>query len=248
MSFVRACMPCRNAKAKVKQLGSKVERSSSVQADHGGQCDRVRPVCGRCAQRAVSCSGFPADVGFIFRDENEASQRNSERARRRPRDDRVLTVPIDVTPSGLGWGQQTQAFTDARNPHLQLQYLWLNERSLSDVKGPLKRDPETRAVDRFFVNWTLYPLNKGASTGYMHDLPALYFSAPPKSALWQAVRAVAFADMNRANTGRNDFQTMARQCYGATLSRIRAAAQEEQELANDHVLAAILLIDNFEVG
>ena len=211
------------------------------------QCDQVRPVCGRCEQRGLSCSGFPADVGFIFRDENAVSQRNSERARRRPRTDRIPRIPLDATPSQANWEQQTQASTNVPDSDLQFQYSWLNERSIADVPGPLKKDLETRAVDRFFVNWTLYPLNDEASTGYMHDLPMLYLSAPPKSILWQAVRAVAFADMKHASAGESNFYIMARQHYGATLSRIRAAALEEQELANDYVLAAILLIDNFEV-
>ena len=105
----------------------------------------------------------------------------------------------------------------------------------------------TRALDRFFVNWTLYPLNDGVSPGYMHDLPMLYLSATPESVLWLAVRAVAFADMKHATVGEIGFYIMARQHYGAALSRIRAAAHEEQELTNDHILAATLLIDNFEI-
>ena len=221
--------------------------SSAIYADSRVQCDRVRPICGRCGQRELSCSGFPVDVGFIFRDENEVSRRNSERARRRPRGSRIPTIPLDVTPSQASWEQQMQVSTDIPSPDLQLQYSWLNKSSLGNVSEPLKRDLESRAVDRFFVNWTLYPLNDGASTGYMHDLPMLYLSATPGSVLWQAVRAIAFADMKHAGAGESTFHVMARQHYGLTLSRIRAAAHEEQELVNDHVLAAILLIDNFEV-
>ena len=81
----------------------------------------------------------------------------------------------------------------------------------------------------------------------MHDLPMFYLSAPRESILWLAVRAVAFADMKHASAGESSFYIMARQHYGATLNRVRAAAHEEQEMANDHVLAAILLIHNFEV-
>ena len=48
---------------------------------------------------------------------------------------------------------------------LQQHYSWLNERVLAEVPGPLKRDVETRAVEIFFINWTLYPNNQGSTPG-----------------------------------------------------------------------------------
>jgi len=130
---------------------------------------------------------------------------------------------------------------------LQQQYPWLNERALAEVPEPLKRDLETRAVERFFVNWTLHPSNHGASPGHMHDLPMLYLSAPPDSILWLAVRAVAFADMRNESAGNVPFYIKARQHYGAALNSTRMMIHNQQDLANDRVLSAILLIDNFEL-
>ena len=220
---------------------------ASIHADSWLQCDRVRPICGRCRQREQTCSGFPADIGFIFRDENEASQRNSERARREAREGRVPATSFNVLPSQVTREQQPQVSIDALDQGLQLQYPWLNKRALAEVPRPLERDVETQAVDRFFVNWTLYPGNDGVSPGHMHNLYPLYLSAPPGSVLWLAVRALACADMKHESVGDTPFHIKARQYYGATLSRLRVVAHEGQKLANDQVLAAILLIDNFEV-
>lgn len=59
---------------------------------------------------------------------------------------------------------------------------------------PLKRDVQSRAVERFFINWILHPGRNG-TPGHMANLPVLYDSAPPESALAHAVRTVAFADV-----------------------------------------------------
>ena len=48
-------------------------------------------------------------------------------------------------------------------------YPWLN---VTNIPRALDRDVETRAVERFFVNWTLYPSNHGDSSGEL-DQPAL---------------------------------------------------------------------------
>ncbi|KIW26162.1 hypothetical protein, variant [Cladophialophora immunda] len=182
----------------------------------------------------------------MFRDENEASQKNSERARREVREGKAPAMSFDVLPSQVLQEQHPQASTHVVEPGLLLQYPWLSDRALAEVPGPLKRDVETRAVARFFVNWTLYPGNDGVVPGHMHDLYPLYLSAPPGSVLWLAVRAVACADMRHESVGDTPFHIKARQYYGAALNGLRVVAHEEHRLASDQVLAAILLIDNFE--
>ena len=76
----------------------------------------------------------------------------------------------------------------------------------------------------------------------------LNHDAPPESVLSLAVRAVAFADTKNARNG-NDiaFSVRAQRSYGAALAQMRAISDNEQELANDRVLAALLLIDCYEV-
>ncbi|KAK9365301.1 hypothetical protein V1509DRAFT_407381 [Lipomyces kononenkoae] len=222
MSVAKACLPCRAAKAR---------------------CDLVRPICGRCMCRGLACTGFPGDAGFIFRDENEAAQRNSERARRGPGKNHLPPISFKIIPSQK---QQTQLSTDVPDLDLQQLYPWLNHRALAVVPKPLRRDLETRAVDRFFLNWTLHPCNDGVSLGHMHDLPMLYLSAPPESILWLAVRAMAFADMRHHRSEDTPFTTKALRHYGAALSLLRTIAVDEQRLADDRVLTALLLVDNFE--
>lgn len=153
---------------------------------------------------------------------------------------------------------------------LQQQYSWLSDHALATVPEPLKRDVETRAVERFFVNWTLHPSNHGGSpgefivpdqrglpvflilltitcVGYMHELPMLFLSVQQDSVLWLAVRAVAFADIRNENTGNVSFHTKSRQHYGAALNRMRTVINDQQNLGDDKILFSMLLIDNFEV-
>ena len=74
----------------------------------------------------------------------------------------------------------------------------------------------------------------------------LYLGAPPESILWLAVRAVAFADMKNESAENLPFYIKARQHYGAALNRTLVIVQDERGLAHDRILAALLLVDNFE--
>ena len=142
--------------------------------------------------------------------------------------------------------EQAQA-VDRANPDTKYQLPWLNTHALAGLPGPLKRDVEARAVDRFFINWILYPGPAGTSHGHLQNLPLLYQDAPSGSVLWHAVRAVAFADVRHVWDGDVSFSVKARRSYGAALAGIRANAANDHEITTDHVLAALLLVDSFEV-
>jgi hypothetical protein len=225
---------------------SECRQPPAFQADDQSQCDLERPTCGRCRLRGLTCSGFPSDVGLVFRNENEVAQRNSERARRERRESPLVTS-YDIAPAPEAQQQIPGPSSAIQDLDLSEDFPWLNQRALAEVPRPLARDLETRAVERFFVNWTLYPNNDGVSLGYMQDLPLLYYGAPQKSVLWYAVRALAFADLKDALAGDTPFYIKARRNYGSALGCMRETALNRQELAHDRVLAAILLIDNFEV-
>lgn len=81
----------------------------------------------------------------------------------------------------------------------------------------------------------------------MHELPMLFQSAEPDSVLWLAIRAVAFADLREESAGNVPFRIKARHSYGAALTSMRAIIADQQNLDDDHILSAMLLIDNFEV-
>ena len=85
------------------------------------------------------------------------------------------------------------------------------------------------------------------SPGHMHELPKLYFSAPPESILWHALRAMAFADMRHHYAGDIPFTTKGLRHYGSALQRLQNIVDDGHMMADDRVLAAMLLIDSFEV-
>ncbi len=101
----------------------------------------------------------------MFRNENEVAKRNSQRARR-PQGWKSFD-PIAASSSSLAVVQSTLSQTtgDAADDSGQKDYSWLNEYALGHVPEPLKRDVETRAVERFFVNWILHPSNHGGTPG-----------------------------------------------------------------------------------
>ena len=197
----------------------------------------------------MECAGLSADANVIFRSENEVAQRNSERARREQRPVHAYPIPFDEAPF-LATDEVGQASepTDIDYPGLQHQYPWLNDRTLASIPRSMITDLDTSAVDRFFVNWTLYPRNDGLSLGHMHSLQALYLSVPPESVLWLAVRAMAFADIRRNSTSGMEYHIKARRHYGKALTRIRESVDGSREALDDSVLAAVLLIDDFEVS
>jgi hypothetical protein len=112
------------------------------------------------------CSGLPLDAVFVFRDENEVARRNSQRARGQP--GQSFNTQWEVSDSAnfasQGWPYHA-AIATIGSSRLQQQYSWLSDHALATVPEPLKRDVETRAVERFFVNWTLHPSNHGGSPG-----------------------------------------------------------------------------------
>ncbi|KAK5174246.1 uncharacterized protein LTR77_001326 [Saxophila tyrrhenica] len=218
MTASRACNQCKASKIK---------------------CDLSRPRCGRCAKRETKCEFPSSDPKFSFFNENEVARRNSQRARGSKG---ARTPPRDLS-AALVWRQSSPGETDT-NLDWKSLYPWLNARTLANLPEPLKRDPECRAVERFFINWVL--AGGGASPGHMDFLPVLYHSSPAESTLWHAVRAIAFADLKAAFWNGATSSVRARRSYGAALRGIRASIANGEELANDSTFASLLLIDSFE--
>lgn len=194
------------------------------------QCDRLRPSCSRCVRLNLRCTGYHRIDGFVC--ENQVAKRNSQRARGEFQ---------NTFPKERGLIVNGEDFdTDLE---------WLSHHAKLDLPEPLKRDKETRAVDRFFVNWILHPGRDGISPGHLVHLPVLYYQSNSDCILWNAVRAMAFADIkNDRSTEGVPFHIKARNSYGVALSQIREAVQSEHKLSDDRTLAALLLIDSFEVS
>jgi len=181
-------------------------------------------VCGRCRRRGTICDGYHVEGTFTFFDETERAERLSREARGEIHEEGILEVNAAA---------------------LQTRFSWLNDQALASIPPRLKLDATTLAVDRLFAHWIIYP--NDVSPGYMHHLPLLYEKAPPNSVLQSSVRALAFADIRRTSSGGPEYRTKALQSYGAAITRLRTAAQDPADLEGDETLAALLLIDAFEV-
>lgn len=86
----------------------------------------------------------------------------------------------------------------------------------------------------------MYPCNHQISPGHLQDLPILYEESTPGSAIRLAIEAMAYGDLP-------DQHTRARTKYGAAIGRVRAVIADPRRNTTDSLLAALILIDNFEV-
>ena len=106
------------------------------------------------------CAGLSADVDFMFRSENDVAQRNSERARKVQKSICAYSIPFDEAPVlATKEIEGAPRQTDIDNSGLQYQYPWLNDHTLATIPKSMTIDLDTRAVDRYFIDWTLYPRN-----------------------------------------------------------------------------------------
>lgn len=123
---------------------------------------------------------------------------------------------------------------------------WLNATALAELPQPLKRDVETRAVERLFIDWTMNPCNHGASPGHLYRLPWFYDEASETSILRLAVRTLAFAGIKNYQTETGSLHLKARQSYGDALSSLREIANDSARWTQDQTLASLILLDDFE--
>jgi hypothetical protein len=122
-----------------------------------------------------------------------------------------------------------------------------NVRPIEDVSEPLRRSHEARAVDRFFIDWVVPPGDDGLSPGELHFLSMLYHLAPDDSALRSAVHALAFGTLGHCIRVGAPFHIQARREYEIALARLQHVAADDNQMGQDSTLAALLLVDNFEV-
>jgi hypothetical protein len=178
----------------------------------------------------------------VFRDERDVARRNSQRARREGEWSCTALARKAEGPRRTS-NAVCPIFEDA------CQYYWLEHHASGLIAEPLRKDLDSRAIDRFFLDWILYPGNDGVAPGLMHDLPAMYSAASSGSLLWHAVRALAFADIahGQSQQGRS-YSIKARQSYGAALVAMRRTIGEADRFNQDSTLAALLLVDAFEVS
>lgn len=109
-----------------------------------------------------------------------------------------------------------------------------------EVPRNLRKDLDTRVVDTFFKSWIMHPCNHDITPGHLQDLPAIYHRSLPGTSSRLAIEALAYADVP-------GYEVKARSRYGAALARVRDDISDEEKAKRDAVLAALLIIDNYEV-
>lgn len=180
----------------------------------------------------------------VFRDENQAARRGSERARQQRRRPKPEFIPLEMASSSEHSEAQAMSSRSDENGNV---LFWLNEKTAAAVPEPLPRDRAIRVVERFFVDWTAVSRDDGISTGRELDLPILYSCSMQKSILWLAVNTMALAHVGRLQSRRLSEPRGALSRYGESLSALYQLAHDDQAFANKDVVAGILLLDTFEV-
>lgn len=194
-----------------------------------------RPRCARCDRRHIACYGYQQETEFIFRDEREKARSASQRARTQLGQRR--TRIIDGVSVGESQCPDPVAFLKHR--------LWLTKASLPrTLSSPL----EERASCALFFDWTMNPSNEGISPGYMDLIRPFYNAQPPGSLLRVAVEALAFANIQSLTVTNCDFACLARIKYGESLMLLRSAIRFKGFQLEDHELAAVFVVDIFEVS
>jgi hypothetical protein len=145
----------------------------------------------------------------------------------------------------MSFAEEIQTLPSESEAGLQTLYPWLNENALATLPECVSYDVETRAVDQYLVNFC----KLGIPGSYMDCLPVLYHTAPVNSALWHAVRTMAFARLKNAWNGQQGvpFSIAARRSYGYFLCAIRESIEHTESMMTNETLAALLLMDSFEV-
>lgn len=180
----------------------------------------------------------------VFRDENQAAKRGSERARQQRRRERPEFIPLEVA---LPTEQVARRDAPSASDESDKRYFWLNEQAIATIPEPLPRDQNARVVERFFIDWTAISREDGISSGRELDLPISYSSTEQKSILWLAVDTMALAHVGRLQSRRLSEPRGALSRYGEALSALYEMAYDDVAFASNDAIIAILLLDTFKV-
>lgn len=179
----------------------------------------------------------------VFRDENQAAKEGSERARQKGRRERPEIIQLEMF---LPRSRDTRNSLFGANQS-ESTYYWLKEQPVVSMPEQLARDWSSRAVERFFADWTKVPCEDGISIGCELDLPILYSSTMRNSILWLAVDTMALAHVGHLEPRGLSEPRGALKRYGETLSALYELAYDNRAFAGVDVIAGILLLDTFEV-
>lgn len=202
---------------------------------------------------------------LIIRSENAIGRSNPRRSRRSSTQRRfvsgvtsmtadmqlpgsIQTLPVPSRASSFPQGQsevQGHLYTQGVHPYSPLST------TSQSVPAPLLRSRMQRAIERFFLDWIMYPCcTEKICPGYLHLTVELYHSSSSSPLLRSAVQALAFANVRGAHDldGRS-FLLKAQACYGNAIQQLRHLVETAPPhvLAGDDVVASILFLDSWEL-
>lgn len=127
--------------------------------------------------------------------------------------------------------QQSVSERDSRSPsltHIRLSTNW-----------------EERSIAQFFDNYVI--VSPAAFPGHLEFLPNLYSTSQDGDVLHESLLAVSMASLANMSTMRSLLHR-SRVAYGRTLQLIITGISQADQDGNDRLLAAILLLQYYEVG
>lgn len=197
----------------------------------------------------MRCTGYTAEVDFIFRSENVTAARNSKRARLAVRKRSAPSSTRSVSDGKQSSASVSSISGDTPNNHHSSdeEELWPDFDIADETPVPASVSTPVidRAVHRYFEDWIITPTRQGRQPGHMIHAIALYLSADSKSTYRTAIQACAYAHLQFENDGA--FANKARSTYGKALMCMKDEIADKYKVHDDRLLAAVLLLDGFEV-
>ncbi|QIW94830.1 hypothetical protein AMS68_000348 [Peltaster fructicola] len=209
------------------------------------KCDLERPTCGRCKRLKQRCTGYTADSDFVFRNENNVAQRNSERARKRS-SNASIALAIRPSTSKKASPPVQRTFIDISDEITQAELAYFREEAHMTIPPSIDKPLVDRAVDRWFLDWVYIPADKGRAAGPLMLIPGLYISSPDQSTFRTTVQALAYAHLQGHKDGDQPLHVKATATYGLALARMKDEIANDRNLSDIRLLSALLMLDHFE--
>jgi hypothetical protein len=115
----------------------------------------------------------------------------------------------------------------------------------SEPTRPLRQNLGDQAVCFFFHQYII-SANEGGNPGYLDFLPGLYEKSNPDGALAVSIKAISYASLS-AKSSIKVLVAKSHEHYQATLHLVNGMLQSPEEIAQDSLIVAILLLVLFEV-
>ncbi|KAI1360771.1 hypothetical protein F5Y08DRAFT_316630 [Xylaria arbuscula] len=184
------------------------------------KCDEKKPHCGRCAKAGRLCPGYPDVKQVVFRSMNTRVASRGKSACSPSKRSHPSTATADHARASA---------SSSPPPRLLIQpsEAW-----------------DARAISHFLYHFS--STSKNGAPGYLDFLSGLLAKNPSAPYLESAVLAAGSANLGNI-TGLAYLQQTAEKQYGRTLRCISAALKDPSQASSDAVLAAIIVLQIYEV-